>query len=154
MNDLPPARLSQLLTMSMSTIPALSGADSTASLPTRVQKPRLGVVDTVYYQAPNEQPISADSRFGRWLSSDEQPYGPRVVKIEPGRHKLDHGWLESASMMLIENRGDEIIELWLADTHLCDIPAKESARLPNPNLDELYVANVTAGKYAITIIPE
>jgi len=39
-----------------------------------VNKARLSIVETVYYQHPEDQPVTLDHRFGRWVDSTDEPY--------------------------------------------------------------------------------
>ncbi len=123
-------------------------------------KSRMCVVDTLYHQAPNESPTGADSRFYRWLDQDEQPYGPRVVKVGPDWAPLDCGWLDEASMVLLECR--QGAELEIGTSAVVDSPVPfavvrrgESARFEPYNLSCLRVRSTDGeAKYAVTIIPE
>src|SRR6185312_8298003 len=63
---------------------------------------RLGLVCTVYHQQPGNEPISAESRFSRWLESEEQPYLRKLVIGEEWT-LLDCGWLEDVGMLLLRN---------------------------------------------------
>lgn len=67
-----------------------------------VLKARFVVVDKLYYEMPNTEPIVVDSGFARWLETDEQPYIRRFTVGEQWQ-AVNTGWLEETSMLLIEN---------------------------------------------------
>jgi len=73
-------------------------------------KARLVVVETVYCQSPGEQPVAVESRFGRALNSQEQPYR-RVIKVGESWQPLDHGWVEEASMLVISNEEGKYLQV-------------------------------------------
>lgn len=56
------------------------------------QPSRLTVVESVYHQSPNSQPIGVEARYGRLLATDEQPY-VRKFTVGPQRQRLPLGWL-------------------------------------------------------------
>lgn len=66
------------------------------------QKARISVVEIVYYQGGSEDPVSYDKRWDKWLASDEQPY-QRKLTAPPSWTPLDYGWIESASVLMLEN---------------------------------------------------
>ena len=65
-------------------------------------KANLTVLSTTYYQPPNEQPISDERRYSKWLLTDEQPY-QRKLKVGPKWTRLDTGWLTECSLVSITN---------------------------------------------------
>lgn len=67
-----------------------------------VVKDRLSVVEAVYHTPFGKDPVSTESRFSRWLETDEQPY-VRRIKVGPEWRQLDAGWLAAASMLLVAN---------------------------------------------------
>ncbi len=87
-------------------LPAPAAADSRPSVPypTRnLPTHRIIVVEMVYHQSIEDQPTALETRFARWLSTDEQPYGPRRAKATSEWQPLDLGWIEEASMILLSN---------------------------------------------------
>lgn len=73
-------------------------------------KARLTVVDTVYYQSPEMQATSAESRFSRPLDTlDEQPY-IRRMKVTEEWAPLDCGWLNECSMLMLVNEEGKGLE--------------------------------------------
>lgn len=52
---------------------------------------KLTVVETVYHQGANRQPTSTDSRYSRYLETDDQPYS-RTVTLDEAWKVLDIGW--------------------------------------------------------------
>lgn len=64
---------------------------------------RVAVVETVYFQAHGEQPLPPiESRYYRWLNSEEQPYN-RNLKLTETWTRLDMGWLGDAGLLVIHN---------------------------------------------------
>lgn len=63
---------------------------------------RVGVVETIYHQAPDAQPISFDHRYGHIVAADEQPYS-RKLKAGSDWTALDCGWLQKASVLQVVN---------------------------------------------------
>lgn len=70
------------------------------------RKPRITVVETVYHQAPGQQPTSVECRHTKSLDSDEQPY-TRRVKVGQEWQALDCGWLEEASLLVLSNAKEQ-----------------------------------------------
>lgn len=69
-----------------------------------MDRARLSVIDAVYYQSPQGEPVVTESRFARWLSTTEQPYSRRLL-IGEDWTALDTGWLEQTGMLVLENEG-------------------------------------------------
>lgn len=67
------------------------------------RKNRLGVIGTVYFQEPDAQPTAVDGRSFVELSSDALPFVRRVDLTEGEWTPIDTGWLDSVSMVRIEN---------------------------------------------------
>jgi hypothetical protein len=70
-----------------------------------VPRCRLVLVETVAYQPPTGQPVCAEARTSHWLKSteDEQPFGPRRLRIGETWQKLDFGWVVVPSMVVLAN---------------------------------------------------
>jgi hypothetical protein len=71
-------------------------------------KSRIVIVENVYHQSPNEDPIVVESRFDRWLSTNEQPF-IRKMYVEQEWKPLDYGWINNASILVITNEKDKSI---------------------------------------------
>lgn len=67
-----------------------------------IQKARIGVVSLVYHQQTGSEPVSVESRFSRWLESDEQPY-LRKLTIKEEWTALDGGWLKEVGEVFLRN---------------------------------------------------
>lgn len=91
----------------------------------------MGVVCTVYHQQPGSEPVSVDSRFSRWLDTDEQPYLRKLTLAEEWV-PLDKGWLEVAGMLVIRN--DE---------------AKDQTRIHNPVIEVAIVKDNEGGNWIV-----
>lgn len=80
----------------------------TTSIPIREDNPksRLTVVQTVSFLQEGAEPVVADSRWGEWLKTDEQPY-VRRLKIGPKFQKVDTGWVKNIARLVIANEDKE-----------------------------------------------
>lgn len=65
-------------------------------------RPRVTVVEQAYYQSPDDQPRVVETRCTQDLTTDEQPY-LRLMKVTEEWHRIDHGWIEDASWMIVSN---------------------------------------------------
>jgi hypothetical protein len=63
---------------------------------------RLIVVEHIYHQAINEQPVGVEARYTRHLMTNEQPYR-RKITVREDWQPLDHGWLGACSALHIKN---------------------------------------------------
>jgi hypothetical protein len=70
--------------------------------PIPMQKPRLTIVECVYYQAPFEDCISAENRYDSAVEADEQPY-IRKIKVGEQWQPIDSGWIMTPGLLLIKN---------------------------------------------------
>jgi hypothetical protein len=153
----------------------ISDADTPTLLDVRNQRPktryRFGVVETSYHQIHGSQPSGlVESRFSGWISSDEQPYGPRFMnRVGPDWVKLDCGWVKKASMLFLKNEpqdktliGEAAVQvgLWVGQDHVvpfAEIPAEfpsHSARFCPTDLDALYVRCLRGEtRLTVTIYP-
>jgi hypothetical protein len=86
-------------------------------------KSRIGVVESVYCQQPGDNPISAESRFSRWLNTDEQPYS-RKIKVTEEWQPLDWGWLKKASMLVVVNEEGRFLQVQPTPQERCDAISK------------------------------
>lgn len=88
-------------------------------------KSRLTVVETVYHQAPQEEPQSNEVRFCRELESDEQPYGPRRLTATEDWRLLDCGWLsDEVSMLTIRNEEGRNLQVIPTEAEQAEIDAR------------------------------
>lgn len=76
--------------------------EGTISLPGR-----LVVVEQVYHQQSGQDPVCADSQFGRLLHSDEQVY-QRILKINDQWVRLDTGWIVSVGMLVLSHADKDV----------------------------------------------
>lgn len=76
--------------------------------------PRVSVIETVAYTAPGESPEGNVSRYSFELETDEQPWF-RAAKATQEWAALEFGWLESVSLVTVENRGK--CDLYLSFDH-------------------------------------
>jgi hypothetical protein len=137
---------------------------------------RLLVVESVYYQGPHTDGVQRDSRFGRFLDTDEQPY-LRVFVVKEEWQPLDPGWLSRAGMLLLVNqegrfqvnpteeqaRTAAARVILLGVKPLIDLPPtpfarvrpRESCRLEPAGLDNLYVCcEKGEARGVLTLLPD
>lgn len=65
-------------------------------------KPRLTVLDTIYYQAPGDDPVAFKGPFARLLESEEQPCIRKLVVGEPWQ-AVEGLWLSAAGLLGVRN---------------------------------------------------
>lgn len=82
------------------------------------------VVETVYHQVSGEGPQSFQSRYTRWVGTDEQTY-TRRTKAGPEWKPLEFGWVESACQVTVSNLSKSYTDMILTpeqveelETHL------------------------------------
>lgn len=139
---------------------------------------RLTVVESVYYQAFGEDPFGVAHNFSRGLETNEQPYIRKLTATEEWT-KLDTGWLEKCSELVIVNEegnfphrlptaekrleiSKRIIEVgnaipYLDDVHCIktwEIRPKEDMRGCPADLDNIYIRCQSGrAKLTVYIIP-
>lgn len=57
-----------------------------------VRKSRLVVIETVHFTSEINEPVTAETRSGYWVESDEQPY-KRTVRVGRDWVLIELGWL-------------------------------------------------------------
>jgi len=67
-------------------------------------KPRLTVVDKVYFQSPDDDPVEATTAFSQEIESEEQPYSRKKTSKVQGWEMLDTGWIDCATTLLVSLR--------------------------------------------------
>ncbi len=64
---------------------------------------RLVLVESIYHQQPGDPPSAVESRWSRWLTSQEQPY-VRRIQATPAWQKIDSGWVgDDCSLLRLSN---------------------------------------------------
>lgn len=157
------------------TKPPPSGIEAREKTP-RLRKPssRLVVVEHVYHQPVDGQPVNVTPKFSKFLKTDEQPYGPRRVKIGPDSVPLESAWVGNGSQLVVENlegtslqvqpTAEEreqialrIVEVWDEDGKepLFLIPPGESLRARPGNLKRLRLRCASdSARIVYTVFPE
>lgn len=67
---------------------------------------QLVILQTVYHQSPGKDAVGSESRVGRTLASDEQPY-VRHTRAGEEWKPLDTDWIPDPGLVVIENRGTQ-----------------------------------------------
>ena len=70
-----------------------------------IPRANLVVVEQVYHQAVDGEPVISEQRYTRWLASEEQPY-VRRLKVGERRQALDVGWIKTAALLTLANQGE------------------------------------------------
>ena len=142
--------------------PLTAGPDGVAvtfhSTPKAQIKPRLTVVEKVYFQSPDDEPVEASTSFSQEIESEEQPYSRKVTIKEGEDWKLlDFGWVANeheCSMMVLENKGKNPIEFRAYQSVLFTVDPGKSVRIPNLRFDALAIRCLSGTKYHITVFPK
>lgn len=142
------------------------------SFPQMPRQARLVVVETVYHQPADAEPTAAESRFGRWLTTDEQPYVRRGRIGEEWQPLVaaEACWLDQSSMVVITNQEGgfhlqpteqqqaemdaRVLEVGREGSVLLVVPPGESARFQPWDLTALRVrCRSGEAKYTVAIFP-
>lgn len=123
----------------------------------KVIKDRISVVEAIYHQSPDEQPMSVESRFEIELaSSGEQPYIRTRQKVGGNWSLVETGWAHNPVMIVIKNEEgrytvnptDEerqnvesrVLHVGIGDeVHMLTIGPRESLRLPIAGGSKVYI---------------
>jgi hypothetical protein len=128
----------------------------------------LTVVDQLYFQQENGQPIDVPIRFSKLMRTDEQPY-IRRIKVDV-RRDVDTGWVERVAMVCIvneEGRGMQrrptseeqadidgrIVDVWVGGSPVLYIPPGEGVKLRPIGELSMRCRNGTA-RCTVTVIPD
>lgn len=68
-----------------------------------LDRARLTVTQKVYHQSVGEKPLVIESAFGRWLTTQEQPY-TRHSRVGETWQAIDGGWTRGLSQLVLENK--------------------------------------------------
>lgn len=79
--------------------------------PKPIQKSRNVVVESVYHQPIDGPPVVVESKYAKALESEDQPYGPRRVKIGTDWTLLDTGWVKDISILTISNDEGRMLQV-------------------------------------------
>jgi hypothetical protein len=71
---------------------------------------KLTVVEQIYHHSPTSGSYSLDCRSSRSLKTDEQPYSRRM-KVDEQWQKIDIGWVEKPSLVVVENREGQFMQV-------------------------------------------
>jgi hypothetical protein len=81
--------------------PTVTGGGTPADVTPPQPQTRFVVYEVVSYAG--SPPAQWESRYSRPLTEDEQPYGPRHLKVGPGWAPLDTGWVAGPALLLLSN---------------------------------------------------
>jgi hypothetical protein len=78
--------------------------DTAKQYPPVAFKSRVGVVETVYYQLPKEQPTSVQTRYFREVDSIDQAYVRSLVATEEWSPLVPEScWVKEPSLLIVKN---------------------------------------------------
>jgi len=90
--------------MSSQPVPSPAPRQPREQPPPTAFKARIGVVETVYYQLPREQPTSVDTRYFREVDSIEQAYVRSLVATEEWMPLVpESSWVKEPSLLIVKN---------------------------------------------------
>lgn len=147
--------------------------------PPQAPRPRMVVVETVYYQVPGESPTSNETRFARQLNTGEQPY-LRRGKAGMNWTPLDTGWIQVASSLCLRNEegrnltrvpteeqklalSRKVLLLGVGDgdggvVAFGEVLPGESLRMTPVSLSQLFLRTLTDAeegcRYTLSLLPE
>jgi hypothetical protein len=81
--------------------PIVTGGGTPADVPPPQPQTRFVVYEVVSYAG--NPPAQWESRYSRPVTEDEQPYGPRHLKVGPEWAPLDLGWVTAPALLLLSN---------------------------------------------------
>lgn len=138
----------------------------TSIIPQRpVLKPRINVIEQVYWQGPDGNHTLCETRIGYMTECDDEPYQRNNIRIDLPWQQIDTGWLKDnpISQIVILNTGkkdDATIEVgikvpnhnWILD--YTSIKPGHSHRIDPTQVDTIYVrSRHKATKYSIRVYP-
>src|SRR4051812_22809148 len=65
---------------------------------------RLVVVESIYHARPDNKTLHLQPGYSKFLTSNEQPYGPRELVARPKWEKINGLWVERASLLVLVNQ--------------------------------------------------
>jgi hypothetical protein len=90
---------------------------------------RLVATGHVVHQRPGFPGKLFGKAFTRVLQSDQQPY-ERELTVVPEWQPLDVGWITDCSMLMLENRGKELVEVCVRARKTMLTPLEPDLLLP------------------------
>jgi hypothetical protein len=103
---------------------------------------RLAIVETLYYQQEDAQPISHDHRFSKPISSSEQAY-LRLTFVGEEWQKVDTGWVKECSVIIIKNESGKFSK----------IPTEDKKEAESKKVLEISIVPHSSPAFACIIIP-
>lgn len=127
----------------------------------QIRAARIVVVETVYHQGAGGEPTCVEVKSSTQLTTDDQPY-QYDLQAGPEWKRLETGWLEKCSMLLISNEGKEPAEVGIKQTSagetvlpLFSLAVKGSLRMPveATALSLLHARSAKGTKLRVTVLP-
>ncbi len=136
-------------------------------------RPRTTVHEQVAHQLPDGQPTATVTMFSRELASDEQVW-QRDCAVGAAWEPLDHGWVEAAGQVIVENREgkrpqlvptpeeraatDDLVVQWGVESPSGEVvpfgripPRGESGRIYPEDVTRLRLRSLNGGKVRVTV---
>jgi hypothetical protein len=96
------------------------------------ERARLNVIECVYFQSPLHEPTCIETRHGRFLDTEEQPYSRRMLVGEEWT-PVDTGWIgEECGLLVVRNH-----ELRRVRIPTRDEQAEDATRVVEVNFEGL-----------------
>lgn len=130
--------------------------------------PRINVIEQVYWQGPDAQPILSEVRVAETPVSKEEPYRRNKIRITHQWSPADLGWfkdqLSSIGTIVIVNQGsvgNSIIEVGISlpsspeSEGVAEIPVGHSHRIRPLKPESIRIrSRIEEGLYSIWIFPK
>ena len=99
----------------------------------------ITIVESIYHQLVQEQPTGESHNYKIPLQSNEQPFDRRLSLGDTPKTLKDIGcWIKEASLVVIINTGDIVVE-----TMGCVVRPGVNCRFEPKNLDQLTLSGAT-----------
>jgi len=129
-------------------------------------KPRINVIEQVFWQGPDAKPILSETRIGYMIDNEEEPYQRNNIRVDLPWEQIDLGWVKDKpiSQIVLINSGkdtDATIEVgikvpnhnWIID--FASIKPGRSQRIETPTQPTTFYVRSRhkVGRYSIRVFP-
>jgi hypothetical protein len=120
----------------------------------------ITVVERAYYQPAAEGMPSAShtTAYEARLTGSEQVYGPRFFECGGEWQALDLGWVEKASMLFLDNKGESTVEISFHSEDGAPVPCLlvlpgDGVRLCPVDASLIRIRSLPPTRCAVTVFP-
>lgn len=109
---------------------------SVLPLPRPPVKGRIVVVEQVYHQPVDAPPVLVESKYSRRIDSEEQPFGPRRLRVTEEWQELSAGWIEGVGLLVVSNEEGKGLQVQPSESERREIGLRvvELAMFPVPTV--------------------